>query len=162
MNWCRVAVKNRHKNLRLLFEFSTVQSALENICILRGAFLVWRVLISQSAAIISWSEILGIVLVDLTKPGLFVQNKSSTLSSLVGSFWHWVRKKSDRKVKRVSQKEPIVLLGVTWWVCQSMSWALKSPPSIDLARNGNSGCANEILGHAKCHFWWKSPWKWKN
>ena len=23
---------------------------------------------------------------------------------------------------------------------------------IDLARNGNSGCANEILGCAKCHF----------
>ena len=34
--------------------------------------------------------------------------------------------------------------------------------SIDLARNSNSGCANEILGCAKCHFWWKSPWKWKN
>ena len=34
--------------------------------------------------------------------------------------------------------------------------------SIDLARNGNSGCANEILGCAKCHFWWKSPWKWMN
>ena len=33
---------------------------------------------------------------------------------------------------------------------------------IDLARNDNSGCANEILGCAKCHFWWKSPWKWKN
>ena len=33
---------------------------------------------------------------------------------------------------------------------------------IDLARIGNSGCANEILGCAKCHFWWKSPWKWKN
>ena len=32
---------------------------------------------------------------------------------------------------------------------------------IDLARNGNSGCANEILGCAKCHFWWKSPWKWR-
>ena len=31
-----------------------------------------------------------------------------------------------------------------------------------LARNGNSGCANEILGCAKCQFWWKSPWKWKN
>ena len=34
--------------------------------------------------------------------------------------------------------------------------------NIDLARNGNSGCANEILGCANCHFWWKSPWKWKN
>ena len=34
--------------------------------------------------------------------------------------------------------------------------------SIDLARNGNSGCANEILGCAKYQFWWKSPWKWKN
>ena len=34
--------------------------------------------------------------------------------------------------------------------------------SIDLARIGNSGCANEILGCAKCRFWWKSPWKWKN
>ena len=33
---------------------------------------------------------------------------------------------------------------------------------IDWARNGNSGCANEILGCAKCHFWWKSPWKWNN
>ena len=33
---------------------------------------------------------------------------------------------------------------------------------IDLARNGNSGCANEILGCAKCHFWWKSPGKLKN
>ena len=33
---------------------------------------------------------------------------------------------------------------------------------IDLARNGNSGCANEILGCAKCHFWWKSLWKSKN
>ena len=33
---------------------------------------------------------------------------------------------------------------------------------IDLARNGNSGCANEIFGCAKCHFWRKSPWKWKN
>ena len=33
---------------------------------------------------------------------------------------------------------------------------------IDLARNRNSGCANEILGCAKFHFWWKSPWKWKN
>ena len=33
---------------------------------------------------------------------------------------------------------------------------------IDLARNGNSGCANEILRCAKCHFWRKSPWKWKN
>ena len=33
---------------------------------------------------------------------------------------------------------------------------------IDLARNGNSGCANEILGCVKCQFWWKSPWKWKN
>ena len=38
----------------------------------------------------------------------------------------------------------------------------KSLWCIDLARNGNSGCANEILGCAKCHFWWKSPWKWKN
>ena len=34
--------------------------------------------------------------------------------------------------------------------------------NIDLARNGNSGCANKILGCAKCHFWRKSPWKWKN
>ena len=34
--------------------------------------------------------------------------------------------------------------------------------SIDLARNGNSGCADEILGCAKCQFWWKSPWTWKN
>ena len=33
---------------------------------------------------------------------------------------------------------------------------------IDLARNGNSGCANETSGCAKCHFWWKSPWKLKN
>ena len=33
---------------------------------------------------------------------------------------------------------------------------------IDLARNRNSVCANEILGCTKCHFWWKSPWKWKN
>ena len=33
---------------------------------------------------------------------------------------------------------------------------------IDLARNDNSGCANEILGCVKCHFWLKSPWKWKN
>ena len=33
---------------------------------------------------------------------------------------------------------------------------------IDLATNGNSGCANDILGCAKCHFWWKSPLKWKN
>ena len=33
---------------------------------------------------------------------------------------------------------------------------------IDLARNGNSRCANEILGCAKCHPWRKSPWKWKN
>ena len=33
---------------------------------------------------------------------------------------------------------------------------------IDLTRNGNSGCANEILGCAKCHFWWKSPWKLKD
>ena len=33
---------------------------------------------------------------------------------------------------------------------------------IDLARNGNSGCANENSGCAKCHFWWKSPWKLKN
>ena len=36
------------------------------------------------------------------------------------------------------------------------------PPRIDLARNGNSGCANETSGCAKCHFWWKSPWKLKN
>ena len=36
------------------------------------------------------------------------------------------------------------------------------PHPIDLARNGNSGCANEILGCAKCHFWRQSPWKWKN
>ena len=34
--------------------------------------------------------------------------------------------------------------------------------TIDLARNGNSGCANENSGCAKCHFWWKSPWKLKN
>ena len=34
--------------------------------------------------------------------------------------------------------------------------------TIDLARNGNSGCANQILGCAKCHFSWKSPWNWKN
>ena len=33
---------------------------------------------------------------------------------------------------------------------------------IDLARNGNSGCANETSGCAKCLFWWKSPWIWKN
>ena len=26
------------------------------------------------------------------------------------------------------------------------------PESIDLARNGNSGCGNQILGCAKCHF----------
>ena len=38
----------------------------------------------------------------------------------------------------------------------------KDDIDIDLARNGNSGCANEILGCAKCHFWWKSSWKWKN
>ena len=31
-------------------------------------------------------------------------------------------------------------------------------PGMDLARNCNSGCANEILGCAKCHFWRKSPW----
>ena len=35
-------------------------------------------------------------------------------------------------------------------------------PVIDLVRNGHSGCANGILGCAKCHFLWKSPWKWKN
>ena len=29
----------------------------------------------------------------------------------------------------------------------------------DLARNGNPGCANEILRCAKCHFWWKSQGK---
>ena len=34
--------------------------------------------------------------------------------------------------------------------------------AIDLARNGNSGCANETSGCAKCLFWWKSPRKWKN
>ena len=39
---------------------------------------------------------------------------------------------------------------------------MTTPEGIDLARNGNSGCAHEILGCAKCHFWWKSPWKWKN
>ena len=33
---------------------------------------------------------------------------------------------------------------------------------IDLARNGNSGCANEILGCAKRYFWKQFPWKWKN
>ena len=33
---------------------------------------------------------------------------------------------------------------------------------IDLPRNGNSGCANEILGCAECRFWRKFPWKWKN
>ena len=43
-------------------------------------------------------------------------------------------------------------------VCDKSPWLR----GIDLARNGNSGCANEILGCAKCHFWWKSPWKWKN
>ena len=28
----------------------------------------------------------------------------------------------------------------------------KEVVAIDLARNGNPGCANEILGCAKCHF----------
>ena len=42
-----------------------------------------------------------------------------------------------------------------WWPSTIMC-------GTDLARNGNSGCANEVLGCAKCHFWWKSPWKWKN
>ena len=39
---------------------------------------------------------------------------------------------------------------------------LRCGSNIGLARNGNSGCANEIFGCAKCHFWRKSPWKWKN
>ena len=42
------------------------------------------------------------------------------------------------------------------------SWMEYSGLSIDLARNGNSGCANETSGCAKCHFWWISPWKLKN
>ena len=46
-----------------------------------------------------------------------------------------------------------------WRNGQSHSYV---PTNIDLARNDNSGCANEILGCVKCHFWWKSPWKWKN
>ena len=46
--------------------------------------------------------------------------------------------------------------------CLCLNMFNSSPPSIDLARNSNSGCANEILGCAKCHFLWKSPWKWKN
>ena len=37
-----------------------------------------------------------------------------------------------------------------------------NPIIIDLARNGNSGCENEILGCAKWYFWRKFPWKWKN
>ena len=41
-------------------------------------------------------------------------------------------------------------------------WPIYLELNIGLARNGNSGCANEILGCAKCQFWWKSPWKWKN
>ena len=36
------------------------------------------------------------------------------------------------------------------------------PAPTDLARNGNSGCANKILGCAKCLFWQNSSWKWKN
>ena len=45
----------------------------------------------------------------------------------------------------------MLVYGISIWHCL-----------IDLARNGSSGCANEILGCANCHFWWKSPWKWKN
>ena len=57
--------------------------------------------------------------------------------------WHWTGNKSLPK--------PMV----TRICCYMVS-------PIDLARNGSSGFANEILGCAKCHFWWKSPWKWKN
>ena len=42
------------------------------------------------------------------------------------------------------------------------TYNIKYNHSINLARNGNSGCANEILGCAKCHFWWKSTCKWKH
>ena len=49
------------------------------------------------------------------------------------------------------------LTPITW-----NSHNLRLTCCIDLARNGNSGCANQILGCAKCHFSWKSPWNWKN
>ena len=46
-----------------------------------------------------------------------------------------------------------------WLHWQLSKWQLSVQPMtgliINLARNGN----NEILGCAKCHFWWKSQWK---
>ena len=34
----------------------------------------------------------------------------------------------------------------------ALAMELRLSCTIDLARNGNSGCANEIVGCAKCHF----------
>ena len=48
------------------------------------------------------------------------------------------------------------------YVSNTIPGAPTTTSYIDLARNGNSGYANEILGCAKWHFWRKFPWKWKN
>ena len=86
-------------------------------------------------------------------------------TSFTGKFrieitWLWSNKK--RQTNDIYSWRHNGRCGDVIYECQYESVMASSVHAIDLARNGNSGCANEILGCAKCDFWWKSPWKWEN
>ena len=67
--------------------FTSSIFAFDHWKILLGALGIILALTSQSATTMSWSEIPGIALHALTKPGLLEQNKSSIRPILVGSSW---------------------------------------------------------------------------
>ena len=92
-------------------------------------------LMSQSATTTSWSHTPGTVFTDLTKPGLLLQKRSSTLCSRVGSLTCWERENSERVLSNFMHKGFIAesCLGVC--ESQSMSLALKSSPSRAVTSN---------------------------
>ena len=70
----------------------------------------------------------GITWMDLVKPGLLVQNRSSTLSARVGSFCCCYKLKVVRTSKTFKHKLHCLAPMGTDSVIQSISPALKSPP----------------------------------
>ena len=77
----------------------------------------------------SWSDIPGMVELDLLREGLVEKTKSSVLESLVVQSWTWLKNAEEVTSIRVCCSALSDPLGLTVWLSQLMSGQLKLPAS---------------------------------
>ena len=88
---------------------------------------------SQSAHIISWSDIPGLVVIAFVSPGLFVQKRSKMRFSRVEHCCCGSRPNRDNISRTLDHMVDCLAPLGTEFVSQFMSPALKSPPTIVVA-----------------------------